>query len=901
MRRAAMAATVVAVLGAMTPRAGAYSQYGTSSGQGYCAACHGDFRAATYTSLKGAAGGTWTGGLHDTHRDTMLSGDCTACHGSGPRFPVLTKSSASAAPFNSSCLGCHGRVEGAAGLTARGLRAHHEKHGVSCFSCHGETTSSPVVAESVKPPLYIVDAGHPNLPQDPCNRSPAFPESFAGTTLGLDNDGNGSYDEADPACVATTPAIRLDPGTLSFGNVTVGTTSGASTSAVRNTGTATLAVTAIAGCTSPATSAEFAFTSPALPFDVAPGASATLSVTYAPTALGTDTGCIAVTSNASNGPTTNLAVSGTGVAEPAPRISVAPASLSFGDVTVGATSGTLTFAVSNTGNATLTGTVARGGGTSAEYAFSPAAFSIPASGAPVTVSVTYAPAAVGADSGTLVISSNDATNPTVSVSLSGAGVATPAPSIALVPASLDFGTVTVGGSTSLTTSVQNGGTAPLLVSGVALDPWTSAVFTWSPAATFTVPASGSTTVTVTFSPTAAKAETGTVVFTSNAATSPTSLAVSGTGQAPAAPKIAVSPASLVFGTVAVGTPSSQTFTISNQGAAALSGTIARANGTSAEFTSSPTAFDVAAGGSQDVTATYTPADAGGDAGSLVVASNDASNPTVSVAVSGTGAATPTPAVALEPTSLAFGAVLIGGSSSLAAQVRNVGTAALAVTSIALCGGTSGEYTWSAPSVPFALAPGGSADLTVAYAPADAGTDSGCLVVSSDDPSSPAVNLGVSGTGAAVIAPAVAVTPAAFDFGTVTIGSTATRTIQVRNDGIAVLNVSQIAHCAGTTAEFAFSPATLTVGAGQSATLSVTYTPTDTTSDAGCIALTHDAPGQASPLEVAVNGAGATASSSGCGCGGRAGTVGLAALALLAAARRRRSDRPRESRESPRCR
>jgi hypothetical protein len=886
MRRAAMAVMVVAGLGAMIPRAGAYSQYGTSSGAGNCATCHGDFRASTYTSLKGAAGGTWTSGLHDTHRNTMLSGDCTACHSSGPRFPVLTGSSASAAPFNSSCLGCHGRVEGAAGLTGRGLRAHHEKHGVTCFICHGETVSSPVVAESVKPPLYIVDANHPNLPQDPCNPSPGFPESFAGTTLGLDNDGNDLYDGADPACVATVPVITLDPGTLSFGNVTSGTTSGALTSAVRNTGTATLTVTAIARCTSPATSAEFAFTSPSLPFDVAPGSSANLSVTYAPTAAGTDTGCIAVTSNASNGPTTNLAVSGTGVAAPAPQIAVAPTTLAFGDVTVGATSGALTFTVSNTGTATLTGTIARGGGTSTEFAFSPSAFSIPASGAPVTVSVTYAPAAVGADSGTLVVSSNDAASPTVSVSLSGNGVAAPAPSIALVPASLDFGTVTVGGSTSLTTSVQNGGTAALVVSSIALGPSTNALFTWSPAAPFTVPAGGNTTVTVTFSPTAAQAEMGTMVFTSNAATSPTSLAVSGTGQAPAAPMIAVSPVSLAFGTVAVGTPSSQTFTISNQGTAALTGTIARAAGTSAEFTFSPATFDVAAGGSLDVTATYTPAGAGGDAGSLVVSSNDASNPTVSVAVSGAGVAIPTPAIALEPTSLTFGAVLIGGSSSLVAQVRNVGTAALTVTSIALCGGTSGEYTWSGSSVPFAVAPGGSADLTVTYAPADAGTDSGCLAVSSDDPASPVVNLGVSGTGATVVAAAIAVTPAALGFGTVSIGSSATRTTQVRNDGNAVLNVSLIARCAGTTAEFAFSPATLTVAAGQSATLSVSYTPTEAASDAGCIALTHDAPGQASPLEVAVTGAGATAPSGGCGCDGGSGTLGLAVLALLAAVWRR---------------
>src|SRR5512140_1120540 len=144
MRPAVKASLAVVALVVMIPDASAFSDYGG------CAGCHGSFTASSYTSLKGAAGGTWATGLHDTHRFSRLSGDCTACHGSGARIPVFMNSSASPAPFNTSCLGCHGRVEGTAGLTGRGLRAHHEKHFVSCFGCHGETAASPVVAENVK-------------------------------------------------------------------------------------------------------------------------------------------------------------------------------------------------------------------------------------------------------------------------------------------------------------------------------------------------------------------------------------------------------------------------------------------------------------------------------------------------------------------------------------------------------------------------------------------------------------------------------------------------------------------------------------------------------------------------------------------------------------------------------
>jgi len=236
MRLGAKATFIATALAVLIPAARAYEQYSVSRTAGSCADCHGDFRAAPYVSLKGAAGGTWTGNLHDTHRTTMLSGDCTACHSAGPRFPVLLSSSASAAPFNASCLGCHGRVEGSSGLSGRGLRQHHQGAGVTdCLACHADSdpTGFSVVAESVAPPLYITNASHPNLPKDPCNPPPLFPENFAGTTLGLDNDGNLLYDAADPACAPAAPAITLSPGSLSFGSVIVGT-SATLTSAIRS-------------------------------------------------------------------------------------------------------------------------------------------------------------------------------------------------------------------------------------------------------------------------------------------------------------------------------------------------------------------------------------------------------------------------------------------------------------------------------------------------------------------------------------------------------------------------------------------------------------------------------------------------------------------------------------------
>ncbi len=649
------------------------------------------------------------------------------------------------------------------------------------------------------------------------------------------------------------PAIALVPGSLNFGNVNVGA-SASLTAQVQNTGNADLTVSAINRCTSPATSAAFTW-SPAAPFTVSQGLSATLTVTYAPTAAGTDTGCLALTSNASNGPTTNLAVSGMGVVPAAPKIAVSPASLAFGNVTVGASS-SMNLTISNTGNAPLTGTIALASGTSSEFAFSPSSFNVAAGGSQA-VAVSYAPTAVGADAGSLTISSNDAANPSVSVALSGAGVAAPAPSIALNPASLSFGTVTVGGSASLTAQVQNSGTAPLTVTAIALctSPATSPEFGWSPAAPFTVAAGGSSTLTVTYTPTGAGADSGCLGISSNDAANPVvALSVSGTGQLPAAPRIAVSPTSLSFGNVTVGTSGSQVFTISNGGNAPLAGTIALAAATSPEFTFSPSSFAVAAGGSQDVTVGYAPTAAGTDTGSITVSSNDTASPTVTVALSGTGVTAPTPSIALAPASLSFGTVVLGTSASLMALVQNGGTATLDVTSIALCAGTSSAFSWSPPA-PLSVAPGQSAALTVTYTPSSAAVDSGCLAIGSNDPASPTVNLGLGGTGAAQAFPAVALTPASLDFGTVTIGGSASRTAQVQNTGNATLNVLGISLCSGTPAKFTWSPAApLAVAPGQAATLTVTYQPTDAVADSGCLAIASDDP-QNPTVDLAVTGTG----------------------------------------------
>jgi len=193
------------ILTAYFSSANAYETYSSDRSTGNCASCHGNFRASPYTSL--ADGVDWNDGLHNVHRNTMLNGDCSACHASGGRFPVFLDSSSGSNGFDISCIGCHGRQESGAGgqVNGAGLRQHHWNSGVeSCSDCHDDSDPDlfTTVGEDVLPPYYFTpDTSHPNKPTDPCN--PGGEEDFAGTTIGLDNNGDGLlYDLNDPSCQA---------------------------------------------------------------------------------------------------------------------------------------------------------------------------------------------------------------------------------------------------------------------------------------------------------------------------------------------------------------------------------------------------------------------------------------------------------------------------------------------------------------------------------------------------------------------------------------------------------------------------------------------------------------------------------------------------------------------------
>jgi hypothetical protein len=106
-----------------------------------------------------------------------------------------------------------------------------------------------------------------------------------------------------------------------------------------------------------------------------------------------------------------------------------------------------------------------------------------------------------------------------------------APKIAVSPSSIPFGTVAVGSSATQTATVANSGTADLTVSSVSRCNGTSAEFTASPSASFTVAPGGSQTLTVKYAPLDTTTDSGCFQVASNdTAAGTVQLAVSGAGQ-----------------------------------------------------------------------------------------------------------------------------------------------------------------------------------------------------------------------------------------------------------------------------------------------------------------------------------------------------------------------------------
>jgi len=206
----------------------------------------------------------------------------------------------------------------------------------------------------------------------------------------------------------------MSPNKLSFGNQRIGSTSAAQVTTLQNIGHSTLVITniAVAG-TNPG---DFAQTNNC-GVTLAPGSSCTFVVTFTPTAIGNRSATLNIFDNAGGSPQ-HVGLGGIGIG---PMATLNPTSLSFGNQSVGTTSGAKGLELKNTGNSTLTvSSIAINGTNTADFAQTNNCPSSLPPGAHCNISVNFSPTRIGTRTASLNVSDNASNSPQMA-SLTGTG------------------------------------------------------------------------------------------------------------------------------------------------------------------------------------------------------------------------------------------------------------------------------------------------------------------------------------------------------------------------------------------------------------------------------------------------------------------------------------------------
>ena len=559
--------------------------------------------------------------------------------------------------------------------------------------------------------------------------------------------------EVDRLCVRYTypgpAAIEVTPAVQNFGSVFIGSTTAPAEVTMRNTGVTDLHVSEIAFSAPCEEYTITGSTSPTIP----PAGTATVSVTYSPTDANTDNCILEIHSDAANTPRATVLFSGVGVPEPAPEIHPEPAIVAFGNVQVGALSGEQTVTIRNVGTATLeVSSISLSGQDCEQFQLSgPSSTSVPPGGR-IPLGVVFSPSSTGTASCALLIESNDADEPSVSVPLSGTGTPEPTPEIQVTPSLHDFGEVgdTPGASVDIT--IENVGTADLAVDSIGFGAGSCDEFAYEGVDAVAIAPGGRVTGVIRYQPIDAGADMCNLEISSNDADEPlVILSLSAVGRIDPKPELELSgdvaDGSVEFGEVFVGSVSAvRSVVVSNQGDANLEVNVSLGDGSCAEYSIEGLGIvTLEAGESISVDVTYSPVDLTHDCCVLVIASNDADESLIEVSLNGTGVPAPQPELDVSPNStLEFPPLQVGESLRRAINVRNIGSAPLEISSIATGAGDCDEFAVTEFSV--VLDPGQEATVEVDYTPVDAGADQCNLVFLSNDPDSPSRLLSLVGSG-----------------------------------------------------------------------------------------------------------------------------------------------------------
>jgi DNA polymerase III delta prime subunit len=552
------------------------------------------------------------------------------------------------------------------------------------------------------------------------------------------------------------PAVRLDQESLDFGPVIVGRESKA-TVVLSNPGSLPLIVTHLA--IAPQLQ-DFIVASDCVGAgkEVRPGQSCQLTVSFTPTAVGLRSAKLLISDNATGGPNQTIPLKGTGT-KPAngPAVSLDPASLGFGVVTVGHVSPPQVLTVQNAGSTDLlfSGITVSGVGR-ADFRLTPscAAAGSLRPGKTCTITVAFAPSFAGTRSAAISINDNAPGHPQV-VPLSGTGLPLPqTPGVNLTPQALDFGSLPLGQTSSKSVKLTNSGQGALEITSIAISPRV-AEFSVSESCPKSLGSKKTCTITLSFTPSQAQTSSASLVIIDSAIPNKQQVPLSGSGQDNGVPDATLDPTSLDFGNVPIGSLGHSSVTLTSSGTAPV--TILSIGPPNPPFSidsaSSTCAVNspLAPGLSCQIFLDFQPTTEVSFSDALTVI-DDAPGSQQTVPLTGAGAPPPSPNATLSLSKLDFGSVPVGSSSSQALTVNNTGLPGSSLTigsgGVSIVSAGSDDFTVDpASNCPGAILQSGeSCQIWIIYAPTAAGSNTGANLVVTDNAPPGQQTVPLSGTG-----------------------------------------------------------------------------------------------------------------------------------------------------------
>ena len=180
--------------------------------------------------------------------------------------------------------------------------------------------------------------------------------------------------------------------------------------------------------------------------------------------------------------------------------------------------------------------------------------------------------------------------------------------------------------------------------------------------------------------------------------------------------------------------------------------------------------------------------------------------------------------------LTFGSVAVGQSSDLTLTITNTGNSTLRVTGVTGLSGFSSSWTSGT------IAAGSSQAATIRFSPTIPQAYSGAITVNGDQTAG-TNTIAVTGTGAEPALTRIIGLSGSLAFGSVTVGSSATTTLTIRNSGNAPLTWTGLSTGTGVVTA---TPTTGTIAAGSMDGVILTFAPTAAQAYSGTVTVTSNA-------------------------------------------------------------